>query len=155
ILSAVILFATIRVQASLKVSTDFESGSAKVLSLDEASQSVRITPAGDLNRGMPNWWFLRVDGLDAGKPLALEVTARKVSLPGEGATQGKTLPFNLGWTFPMRAAISTDGTNWSQTSAGTRQGDSCVYRIAAPSSTLWLAWGPPFTPKYDSDFIRG
>ncbi len=154
ILPGMVLLAAFRLQASLVVSTNFESGSARVLSLDEATQTVRITPAGDPNRGMPNWWFLRVEGLDTAKPLTLEVAARKVSLPGDGATHDTMFPLNPYWTFPARAAISTDGTHWSQTSAGHRQGDLCVYRITARSSTLWLAWGPPFTPKYASDFIR-
>ncbi len=155
ILFATILFTALRLQASLIVSTNFESGSAKVLSLDEATQTVRITPAGDPNRGMPNWWFFRLEGVDTTKPVTLEVAARKVSLPGDGAAHDQMSALNPYWTLPARAAISTDGTHWSQTSAGHRQGDSCVYSITARSSTLWLAWGPPFTPHYASEFIRG
>lgn len=153
ILFGVILFTTVHLHASLNVSTDFESGSAKVLSLDETTQTIRITPAGDIDRGMPNWWFLRIDGLDSSKPLTLEVAARKVSLPPDGLPGGQPSPLNAAWAFPARAAISMDGTNWSQTSPGKRQGDSCTYRITVHSSTLWLAWGPPFTPKNAVDFV--
>ncbi len=153
VLFGVILFTAIRLHASLTVSTDFESGSAKVLSLDETTQTVRITPAGDVNRGMPNWWFLRVDGLDSSKPLTLEIAARKVSLPSDSSAGGNPSPMNAAWIFPARAAISMDGTNWSQTSPGKRQGDSCTYRITVHSSVLWLAWGPPFTPKNAVDLV--
>jgi hypothetical protein len=153
ILLGALFFTIVRLHASLKVTTNFESGSAKILSLEEATQTIRITPAGNVDRGMPNWWFFRVDGLDSGKPLMLELAARKVSLPADGE-EGKASPLNAAWTFPARAAISMDGTNWSQTSPGKREGDSCVYRIPVHSSTVWLAWGPPFTPKNAADFTR-
>ena len=40
----------------LQVSSDFPGGSAKVLSIDQTNNYVRITPAGDANRGWPCWW---------------------------------------------------------------------------------------------------
>src|SRR3954462_4723507 len=97
VLFGVILFTAIRLHAALTVSTDFESGSAKVLSLDETTQTIRITPAGDPDRGMPNWWFLRVDGLDSSKPLTLEIAARKVSLPSDSSAGGNPSPLNAAW----------------------------------------------------------
>lgn len=137
--------------AALTVSTDFESGSARVLSVDAESQTVRIMPAGDLKRGMPNWWFLRVAGLDTNKPLTLEVVARDVEVP---LAVGKTAPLNPGWTLPTCAAISTDGTTWTQTERGERNGNSSVYRVKSDSPTVWLAWGPPFTPQDASTFVE-
>ncbi len=38
-----------------------------------------------------------------------------------------------------------DGTKWEHTAKGERHGNKVVYRIKSSSSTLWLAWGPPFT----------
>jgi hypothetical protein len=135
--------AVVGVHANLTVSTDFESGSAKVLDLNPDTQTIRISPAGDLQRGMPNWWYLRLDGVDAGKPVVLEVVALNVSVP-PGA-KGK--PLNASWTLPACAAVSTDGINWQQTPRGNREGNRSVYTILTRSSTLWLAWGPPFTPR--------
>src|SRR5690242_12865301 len=66
------------VRAGLQASSDFESGSARILSLDAETQTVRITPAGDPKRGMPNWWYVRLDDVDPRKPLVLEVEPRDV-----------------------------------------------------------------------------
>ena len=55
------------------ISTNFENASVRVLALNAATQTVRITPAGDAARGWPNWWYLRVDNVDTGKPVTLEV----------------------------------------------------------------------------------
>src|SRR6185369_8106596 len=73
-----IVLLTFPLHAALNMSTDFESGSARVLELDAAAQRVRIAPAGDPKRGMPNWWYVRIDGLDTNKPLTLEVAALDV-----------------------------------------------------------------------------
>ena len=62
---------------------------ARITILDSNTQTLRITPAGKLDRGMPNWWFLRVDQLDPAKPLLLEVVARDVQIPVEGNAEGK------------------------------------------------------------------
>ena len=56
-----IVLLTFPLHAALNMSTDFESGSARVLELDAAAQRVRIAPAGDPKRGMPNWWYVRID----------------------------------------------------------------------------------------------
>jgi hypothetical protein len=122
--------------AALRVATDFESGSAQVLSLDAATQTVRISPAGDLRHGMPNWWFLRLDDVDTNQPVTLEVVARDVSVPAEGANEGTVRALNPGWTLPACAAISTNGMDWTQTSRGDRQGNRCVYRAPTGSRTL-------------------
>jgi hypothetical protein len=146
--------AIVGAHAGLTVSTDFEGGSAKVLDLNSDTQTVRVSPAGDPKHGMPNWWYLRLDGVDSGKPVVLEVVALNVSVP----VGRKSNPLNAGWTLPTCAAVSTDGVNWKQTSPGKRQGDHSVYTVPANSGTLWLAWGPPFTPqdavKFADDLAR-
>lgn len=140
-----------RLEAELTVSADFPSGSARVLALDVATQTVRITPAGDSARGMPNWWYLRVDGIDPAQPLILEVVARDVTTPGDNEV---ARPLNPVWTFPKQAAVSPDGKMWTQTPPGTPAGRQSTYRIPTPSSTLWLAWGPPFTPEDAATFVE-
>src|SRR5687767_7315197 len=91
---------------ALTISTNFEGASARVL--DVSADSIRITPAGDSKRGMPNWWYLRVDGIDTNQPFTLEVVAREAATPVEGSTDGKVVPLNHVWAFPTRAAISID-----------------------------------------------
>jgi hypothetical protein len=144
-LALLLLTAAIRANAGetgLRVASDFEGGSARVLSIDAAAQTLRITPAGDPARGMPSWWFLRVDGADVAKPLTLEVVARDVAMPMD---DGGSKPLTPGWTLPKRAAVSTDGVAWSQTPPAEQRGDRAVYRLTVTAPTVWLAWGPPFT----------
>jgi hypothetical protein len=59
------------------MSADFTGGSAKVLKLDPAGNTVGITPADDPKRGWPCWWYFRLDNVDTGKPVVLEVTANQ------------------------------------------------------------------------------
>jgi hypothetical protein len=141
----------LRLGAELSVSTDFSSGSARVLALDAATQTVRITPAGDPARGMPNWWYLRVDGIDPARPLVLEVVAREVTTPSDNEVPR---PLNPLWTLPKRAAVSTDGKIWAQTTPGEPGPRQATYRIPTPPATLWLAWGPPFTPEDAAAFAE-
>ena len=151
-----LLFAVAAVAApaeepTLRVTSDFESGSARVLSTDADTQTVRITPAGGPARGQPTWWFLRIDGIDVEKPLTLEVVAREVSMPED---HGVGKPLNPGWTLPTRAAISGDGETWMQTEPGERHGDAATYRVVTPAPTLWLAWGPPLTATQAADYVQ-
>lgn len=142
----------LRLGAELSVSTDFPSGSARVLALDAATQTVRITPAGDPARGMPNWWYLRLDGIDPAKPVILEVVARDFTAPGDNGVVRALHPL---WTLPKQAAVSTDGKVWVQTPPGEPGTRQATYRIPAPPGTLWLAWGPPFTPEDAAGLIEG
>jgi hypothetical protein len=135
--------------ATLRVSSDFESGSARVLALDETAQTITITPAGDPARGMPSWWYLRVDGVDPTRPLTLQVVAREVTTPGDSGISRRLNPL---WTFPTRAAISTDGKTWTQTEPGRQSGNLFTYQLQTAPATVWLAWGPPFTPADASAF---
>jgi hypothetical protein len=151
-----LFFALFALKASfcqnLKVFSNFESGSARVLELNQQTQTLRIAPAGDTQRGMPNWWYLRVEGIDINKPLILEVAAREDLIPEELTGQGKKIA--PGWTWPAQAAISMDGKIWKQTATGQIQRNVMVYHIMPTSSTLWLAWGPPFTPTDASNFVN-
>ncbi len=132
----------------LQVSSDFPGGSAKVLSIDPASNTIRITPAGDPKRGWPCWWYFRLDGVDTNQPVVLEVTANQGVVQNGAPDKTRKLPAD--YSLPAYAAFSTDGTNWEHTAKGERQGDRTIYHINASTSTLWLAWGPPFTLK-DAD----
>ncbi len=141
-----------RLGAALAVSTNFESGSARVLAADPDTQTIRIMPAGDPQRGWPCWWYLRVDGIDTAKPLTLEVVASSAIVPAHGPKKAGRLA--AAWSFPERATFSTNGTRWAHTPPGERRGNTAVYRMTAGSGTIWLAWGPPFTPKDAETFVE-
>jgi hypothetical protein len=136
----------------LRVSSDFPGGSAKVLKLDPASNTVGITPAGDPKRGWPCWWYFRLDNVDPGKPVVLEVTANEGVVRNGDGDNTRKLP--AAFSLPAYAAFSADGTNWEHTPRGERRGDRSLYHINASTSTLWLAWGPPFTSKDARQLIQ-
>jgi hypothetical protein len=132
-------------RAEIRVDTDFEGGSAKILEIDDASKRIRVMPAGDPAHGWPCWWYLRVSGLAAEDVLTLEVKPSDAQLLRPGKHFGKPLP--AAWSQPDRATYSTDGTTWKQTEEGQRHDDVIRYRITAAGDCVWLAWGPPFTPS--------
>jgi len=135
-----------------QVVTAFPGGSARVLKLEPARNTVHITPAGDPKRGWPCWWYFRLDGVDTNQPVVLEVTANQAVVQDGAPDKTRKLPAN--WSLPAQAAFSTDGTNWEHTARGEKQGDRSTYRIPASNSTLWLAWGPPFTLKDADQLIQ-
>jgi hypothetical protein len=136
----------------LRVSSDFPGGSARVLDIDQPGNSISITPAGDPQHGWPCWWYLRLDGADTNQPVVLEVVANQAMVQTDTPGQMRRLPAN--WSLPEQAAISFDGTNWEHTAKGERLGNKMIYHINTSASTLWLAWGPPFTLRDANQVIQ-
>lgn len=151
-LPAIALLLAGATRAEITVRTDFEGASAKVLSLDQASRTLRISPAGDPKLGWPCWWYLRVDGLGCGQTLTLEVAGSAASLVREGKSHGK--PLAAGWAQPDRATYSTDRKHWRHSEPGTAQDGRKVYTIKGDEGSLWLAWGPPFTPSDSAALVH-
>ncbi len=139
-------------RAEITVHTDFEGGSAKIVSLDQDSRTLRIMPAGDPAQGWPCWWFLRVEGLPEGKKLTLEVAGSDARLVRAGRNQGKLLAAS--WAQPQRATYSTDGQRWRHSEPGTAKDGRMIYRVEAAGGPLWLAWGPPFTPSDSAKLVE-
>ncbi len=137
--------------AELSVASDFEGGSARVLSIDQGSRTIRFMPAGDPERGWPCWWFLRVDGAEAGTTVHFEVMGSDRPISQVGENKGKPLPSS--WATPVRAAVSQDGTTWQHSEPGEKRPAGMVWHVQATGSSVWLAWGPPFTPRDASAFI--
>lgn len=128
------------VHAEIRVSTDFEGGNAEVVTLDQASQTLRIMPKLHEGRGWPCWWYFQVDGLKPGEPFTLEV-------------QAQTKPFRedqvlaAAWCQPKHAWLSLDGETWSPSEAGTLSADKVMrYTLKPTTASLHLAWGSPFVP---------
>lgn len=129
--------------AELTMATNFEGASARVLSLDPVTQTIRITPNGNPERGWPCWWSLRVTGVDIARPLVLRVLANTPEISSEGGNKHARL--GADWSLPDRVSVSTNGVVWAQSAVGDRQGDQISYSIQPEASSLWLAWGPLFT----------
>ncbi len=138
--------------AELQVSTDFEGGSALVEAIDSAKREIQIRPGGDPARGWPCWWFVRIDGLDAGETAVLVLRASERTARNNGKDSGK--PLAPAWAMPAAAAVSDDGIAWRQTGLGTREPDRITYPLAGSGRPLWVAWGPPFTSRENEALIE-
>ena len=136
----------------ITVHTDFEGGSAKAVEIDQDSEIVSIMPGGDPARGWTCWWYLRVDGLRDGEKLTLKVAGSDAPIVREGKHFGKPLPAS--WAQPLRAAYSHDGKEWRQSDPGHLDKQVMTYRIKSDGSSLWLAWGPPFTPTDGARLVK-
>lgn len=129
----------------LKVSTEMEGASAKVLEIDQAGRRVRIAPGGDPKRGWTCWWYFKLEGLARGETVSVEVEGSDALLLQEGPNLNKPLPPE--WAFPEAAAVSFDGVRWKRGPKGERVGPRMRYTLKAEGEAVWLAWGPPFTPR--------
>jgi len=124
----------------IRISTDFDGGNAEVVSLNEATKTLRIMPKLHEGRGWPCWWYFRLDGLTPGETITLEV-------------QAQTKPFRetqvlaSAWCQPKHAWLSSDGETWSPSEAGTLNADKVMsYKLTPTTDSLRIAWGPPFVP---------
>jgi hypothetical protein len=145
VLAALLALGAGGVRAELTVTTDFEGGSAVVEAIDRERREVHVRPGGDPLRGWPCWWYLRIDGLAAGS--AATVVVRGSERPARNNGQDTGRPLAAGWALPDRAAVSHDGTTWTQTGPGVREGDRVSYPFTGTDGPVWIAWGPPFTSR--------
>lgn len=133
--------------AELRVTSDFEGGNAEVVKIEQQSLTVRIMPAIREGRGWPCWWSLQLDGVEIGQTVTLEVQAQTAPY-----APGKRLANS--WSQPKHAAVSTDNVHWKPSAKGTVTEDKvAVYKIPMTASSVWVAWGPPFTPRHAEAFV--
>lgn len=148
---AMLVFIAGEVRGEISIHTDFDGGSAKVVSIDQAARVIRFKPGGDAARGWPCWWHFRAEGLPVGEDVTFEVMASEQPLLTDDKRKGKRV--GLVVTGPESAFMSADGATWTQTPVGEKKPEGATppevmsYRVKATTSTLWLAWGPPFLPK--------
>ena len=124
----------------LRVFSDFPGGSAQIVQIDQVGRRVSVRPAGDPQFGWPCWWYFRLDGIQPGETIALEVVADQLK-----RANGQALSAN--WALPDRAAISTDQRQWSLSAPGKREKNSSVWIAKIDTDSAWFAWGPPFVPR--------
>lgn len=136
----------------LAVSADFEGGSVRVLEIDQTLRRVSIMPGGDPERGWPCWWSFRLDGITPGETLSVRVRGSTATLPRPGLPLSK--PLSPSWAMPAQATISNDGTTWVHTEKGQKQDDWMVYTLKPAAESLFIAWGPPYTPATAAKFVR-
>ena len=130
------IFLPLRAVAEVTVHSDFDGGSAEVVSVEGAK--VRIMPALRAEHGWPCWWYFRLEGLEEGKDVTVEVQAQTREF-----RPGMTLAAS--WSQPVHAVFSADGVEWRQTEALARvDAKTASWRFTAPARRVWVAWGPPF-----------
>lgn len=139
------------VSAELRVSTNFEGGSAHVTAIDQTARVVRFMPDGEPTRGWTCWWYLRVDGVARDERLTLELHGSDRPSRNNGVDTGK--PLAPAWAMPTNATFSTDGATWRQTTPGRRDGPRITYEVIGTGGPLWIAWGPPFTPRHTDELL--
>jgi hypothetical protein len=130
----------------LSVVSDFEGGSVRTVEIDQAARSVRFMPGGDPARGWPCWWYFRIDGITPGETITLR-------LQGSTAALEKQKPLSAVWAMPAQATYSTDGENWLQTESGRRDGEWMTYTLMPDARSVYVAWGPPYTPTTAAEFV--
>jgi len=150
-----VILALLTVTAStfaLTVESNFEGASVADVSIDEAARSVRFMPGGDPVRGWPCWWYFRVNGVVPGETLTLRLHGSTATVPKAGSPLFKALA--AVWAMPAQATYSTDGKTWLHTEKGTRDGEWMVYKVKPETASVFVAWGPPYTPETSAQFVR-
>ncbi|WP_253160384.1 M14-type cytosolic carboxypeptidase [Stieleria tagensis] len=131
----------------LTVASDFEGASVRVLQIDNTQRSVSFMPGGDPARGWPCWWYLRVDGITPGETITLR-------LQGSTAAMENQKPLSASWAMPAQASFSIDGETWLHTDNGSRQDEWMIYTVKPNAASIYVAWGPPYTPSFADEFLN-
>jgi len=53
-----------------------------------------------------------------------------------------------------QATFSTDGATWLQSEKGTRQDERMIYTFNPMAKSVFVVWGPPYTPSSAAKFVR-
>ena len=129
--------------SEVTVTSQIAGGSGELIAIEQAEDrtKIEITPSLQLQRGWPCWWYVRIDKATPGEKI--DFTVRGNDRPFRG-----TQRLAANWALPNRAAISTNGVQWSQTDAAITTPQSATYAITATESSFWIAWGPPFLSQH-------
>ena len=136
----------------LTVESDFEGASVSAVTIDQAARRISFMPGGDARRGWPCWWYFRVKGIAPGEILTLELHRSTATDSTPGSPLAK--PLAGMWAMPAQATFSTDGKNWRHTDKGTREKEWMIYTLKPDAQSVFVAWGPPYTPATAARFIR-
>lgn len=134
----------------LTVESDFEGASVSEVKIDNSARSISFSPGGDPKRGWPCWWYFRVKGLTPGETITLRLQGSKATT----AAGALKKPLASSWAMPEQATFSSDGKTWLHTEKGSRQDDQMIYTIKSEAASVFVAWGPPYTPSAATAFVR-
>lgn len=137
---------------ALTVESNFEGASVSAVEIDNTARSVSFMPGGDPMRGWPCWWYFKVNGITPGETITLRLrgSTAVTSVPGGPLVK----PLASSWAMPEMATFSTDGKSWLHTEKGVKEGDVMTYTIKAETTSVFVAWGPPYTPSTAAAFVR-
>lgn len=145
-------FASAAKAGPLTVVSDFEGASVRNAEIDSAARAISFMPGGDPERGWPCWWYFRVNGITPGETITLRLRGSTATLAKPGASLEK--PLASSWAMPEQATFSTDGVKWLHTEKGTKQDAEMTYAVKADATSLFVAWGPPYTPGMAAKLVR-
>jgi hypothetical protein len=124
------------VNAAMVVHTNFPGGAIELKGIDQETQTVTFSPAKHKNRGWACWWYFRLEGVSAQRPVTLKLNS----------------PSSFG--RPKRAMYSYDGKTWEHTAPGGFSGAKGIYRHSSKQTTVYFAWGPPFQLSDAQQLVR-
>ena len=135
----------------LTVASDFEGASVKVIEISDVARSVSFTPGGDAVRGWPCWWYFQIRGVTPGETITLRLRGSDSTAALLGKPASK--PLASAWAMPEQATFSTDGKTWLHTDKGTKQDEWMLYTLKPDATSVFVAWGPPYTPATAARFV--
>jgi hypothetical protein len=135
---------------ALTVESDFEGASVAGVEIDESARSVSFMPGGDPQRGWPCWWYFRVGDITPGETITLRLRGSDALMPRTEPQK----PLVSSWATPERATFSMAGKTWHHTDPGTLDKETMIYTLKPDSKSIFVAWGPPYTPATAAEFVR-
>jgi hypothetical protein len=127
--------------ADFVVRTDFDGGSARILDVDVNQGTIRFMPGGDANRGWTCWWAMRIEALDVGQQLLLELLSSDQLTRNQAKSRmPESQSFELARSRQDRPVLA-----WSSVSERADQKKSGVWiqarQHAWESGSSWVAQG--------------
>lgn len=138
---------------SLVVVSDFEGASVSDVVIDQAARVISFRPGGEPQRGWPCWWYFRVDGTVPGETLTFRLGSgdpAAQAMPKLAATVREAAAFSM----PAQATVSTDGITWQHSEKGVKEAGVMTWKVRAEGTSLYMAWGPPYTPTHAATFVK-
>ena len=123
---------------NLTVHTNFEGGSAKIISVDQENHIITFRPGGNEKNGWPCWWYFLVKGIIPGTEITIIIENPPIGF----------------WAKPNQATFSIDNRTWRHTPPGKAEGENMIYKQVIHSDRAWFAWGPPFLLKDALDITQ-
>ncbi len=136
----------------LEVLSQFEGASVSGVEVDNGTRTIKFMPGGDPARGWPCWWYFRIDGITPGETITLQVRGSTATVDKPGSPLQK--PLASTWAMPAQATFSIDGKAWLHTEKGTKDGELMSYTLKPEAASVFVAWGPPYTPSDAAKFVR-